>query len=379
MFGDRRLRKKLGKYKKRCLEDPSNISLQIEVAKLHRELGELENAVDGYHQTIQILRKSEGYPLETKVSDWVVDIYRRILAISPFDEKACQGLGEEYCIRYEFSRALDHYNASLQKFIHAQKYHEALTQCVNILVLDPGNISVRETRASLFYRLGMMEKCALELKEIAALYLLQNKNEEALSCYFKALELTPLDRDLREKLSKLQTVTKSSRSVLTILPEGPGKKPSPSVPSFFSEEKEGSSKQDIKGTPLEAVRPLSFTTDNGVSLDEEKIAVAGTVKRDLFDREIETSLKKEDLRKDPTPLSILLNTENGNAIKEDLKRILESREQAEKFLAALESSQSDENNQYLRISVKQKIMDLKQQIIDLEKIEMELRGQIRAT
>jgi len=213
MFREKRLRKKIHKYQQQCLDDPSNITLQFRLAKLYLKLGEIENAVDLYHQIAQIIRDSEGHLSDLKVSDQLIKIYQQVIAIAPFDGRAYQGLGEEYCRRGEFSKALHLYTSFLHRLIRDEKYPEALTQCVNVLILDPNRISVRETYAELLCLLDMPEKCAAELKEIAGLYLLQNKPEEAFSCYFRALELTPLDPDLREKLSKVRGMMKSSEPI----------------------------------------------------------------------------------------------------------------------------------------------------------------------
>lgn len=298
MSWEKKLRKKLSKYQKQCLNNPSNITLQLRVAQLHIELGEIKNAIDRYYQIVQVIRDSGQHRVSIKVSNWLIDIYQRIIDLAPFDKNAYQGLGEEYCQRREFSKALNLYTSFLQKLIQAEKYEDALAQCANILILDPNNLSIRETYVNLLYRLGMSEKCAAELKEIAELYLLQNRPEEAFSYYLKALELNPLDSDLQEKLSKVSGIQKSS-------------KPVPVVPVEPLDSKESSWSKP--GSHLE---------------------------RDL--------------------------------LEENLKRVLESKERAEKLLATLEFLQPGQDNRPLRSIIKQRIADL-------EVVETEIRGQMNAS
>jgi len=335
-FRERRLRKKISKYQKQCLENPADIALHLRVAQLHMELGETENAADRYRQAIRILRNS-GEPLSNaNASGWLINLYQQLIAVAPLDVEAYNGLGETYCERREFSKALEVYTSLLQRLIQAGKYREALAQCANMLVLDSNNISIRETYAGLLYRLGMLEKGAAEWKEIAELYLLQNKPEEALTSYFKALELTPLDRGLQEKLLKLS---------------GSLKLPKPaqahSVDSSAFPEKLPLSEPPEKGNPLEVkpsdARIPSSQPGGGTLTEISKGGFHGA------------SLKKLPFERD--------------RLEASLRKVLESKERAEKLLATVGSLQPDQDPKPLWIAIKQRIADL-------EAIELEIRGQI---
>lgn len=196
--GKKKLEKKIAQYKDQLNKNPYNPTLHIELGDLLVKLHQPQVAIEHYHQAANILIQRHS---PSKISTHLIEIYTKILSLSP-DDQACENLGAEYNRIGKHTKAYELYLSVAEKLYQQGSYEKALRLYQSALILVYNSVIAHTRCAEIYQQLGQFEKSAFEYFTLGELSSKRNKHTEALEYYKKALNLLPSNLDIRAKMAE---------------------------------------------------------------------------------------------------------------------------------------------------------------------------------
>ncbi len=197
----------------RQLGNGNDADLHLTIADLYQYLGENSLAIENYKSAARDLVKGKT-PLEPVSSNQLIDAYKKILSLSPFDDETANKLGREYQCRGMHYRAVSLHTSLAERYTQCGEYHKAIEHYRRVFEIEPGSITVRQTCADLYCRIGELRQGAKEYMQIGDIYFDHQKFDGALKYYQQASNLNPDSDEVKQKILMTQQILEG-----TIIPQ----------------------------------------------------------------------------------------------------------------------------------------------------------------
>jgi tetratricopeptide (TPR) repeat protein len=193
------LRKRRIEKLRHRLGNGHDAELHANIGQLFSELGQNQQALHAYKTAVETLIYTEG-PLDHAHSDQLIEIYKQILTLAPSDDDIAEHLADEYRRRGMDYRAIALYLKVAERYTRQGDYYKAIRYYHQILDIEPGSISTRQTCAYLYCHLRKYTHGAKEYLQIGDTYYEHQKFDGALEYYRKAAILDPESTDIQQRI-----------------------------------------------------------------------------------------------------------------------------------------------------------------------------------
>jgi outer membrane protein assembly factor BamB/tetratricopeptide (TPR) repeat protein len=185
-----------------------------ENARVRRELAELlarEQRVDAACLHFHILADQE---IQAKRENGAMEIYRRILELSPKNVKGHERLAEIYAKRGQKKEATVHYNELFETYKDQNHMREARAAAVCALDCDPANSQLRGQLIEMLLSENNREDAARQYETLGDTLAKTGDSKGAADAYRRALQVFGTSNRLKKKLGDVM-LTKEDRSSRT--------------------------------------------------------------------------------------------------------------------------------------------------------------------
>ncbi|MCY3024209.1 MAG: PQQ-binding-like beta-propeller repeat protein [Planctomycetota bacterium] len=186
------------------------LALGGENARIRRELADAlakDQRVDTACIHYGVLADNE---LQAHRTDGAVELFRRILALSPKHVKAHEQLASIYAKRGQKREAFVHYQALVETFREQNHIREARAAAIAALECDPTQAELRTTLIEFFLVDNLKEPAAQQLELQGDLAARAGNVKMAVDSYRRAMQLAPANKRLKKKLQDVM-LTKEDR------------------------------------------------------------------------------------------------------------------------------------------------------------------------
>ncbi|MBD3326510.1 tetratricopeptide repeat protein [candidate division KSB3 bacterium] len=197
-------RRKIHKYQRK-LGNGDDVELHLTMGDLYHHLGETAFASASYRMAAQTLLQGKK-PLNTGHSDQLIQIYKRLLALNPFDHEIATQLAQEYHRRGYAYKAVFLHTSQAEHHTWKGDYQKAIAHYQQVFAIEPASITNRITCARLHCHLGEYANAAQEYVQVGDIYFEHQKFDGALEYYQQAADLDPDNADVKQKVQTTQQI-----------------------------------------------------------------------------------------------------------------------------------------------------------------------------
>lgn len=189
------------------------------IGDLYLKKGDKKNAVDSYQKAANFFRH-EGFSLKA------LALYKKVLNIDQNDANALYSLGELSEKKGLITDAIKYYLATADSYIKDRKKDKVLDIYEKILSLSPANIPLRNKVAEIFLKEGLKSDASKEYIHVAKLYEEKGDVQKSKEYYQKVLDLQPLNKEavigighLYEKMGDVDNAVEQMKEATALFPE----------------------------------------------------------------------------------------------------------------------------------------------------------------
>ncbi len=189
----KKLERQVEKYLSALQTHRNDYKIQIDLGDTYAELENIDKGTEAYYRAIELLRQA---PSVGKTKTLMIELYEKIIALSPEAYRAYIELSEEYIAAGQKEKAFRFLLTSAKKAYEEENYELAL-ECYNqAIAKGRTNPHIVERCTELYIKLGRINDAMQNYLQIGDMYAQDEKNIEALEYYKKACALEPDNPEL---------------------------------------------------------------------------------------------------------------------------------------------------------------------------------------
>jgi pilus assembly protein FimV len=150
----------------------------------------------------KLLQEAEKYVLHGKVPQAIGE-YLKIVKLDPNDVLILNTIGDLYLRQKQITEASKYFSRVAESYARDNFFLKALAVYKKILSADPNNLEVNATMASLYAKQGLSLDARNQYMKIAALLENAGRSKEILDIFEKIVELDPGNVTIQQKLAEL--------------------------------------------------------------------------------------------------------------------------------------------------------------------------------
>lgn len=196
----------------RQLGNGHDAELHLTIADIYQHLGEEALALASYRAAeASVLKQPQR---DASVTERLIALYKRILALSPYDETVIEKLSQEYARQGKQYKAASLHTELAQRYIRHGEYQKAVAQFQRMFAIEPNSITARTACAETYCQLGDKPHAAVEYAHIGDIYFEHQRFDGALGYYQQASTLDPSNLEVQQKILTTQHILEG-----TIIPQ----------------------------------------------------------------------------------------------------------------------------------------------------------------
>ena len=150
----------------------------------------------------RFLQEAEKYVLHGKVQQAIGE-YLKIVKLDPNDVLILNTIGDLYLRQGNSSEANKYFSQVAENYVQNNFFLKAIAVYKKILKVDPDNLAINSTMASLYARQGLSIDARNQYIRVAALLENEGKSKELMEAYENIVELDPSNSTVQRKLAEL--------------------------------------------------------------------------------------------------------------------------------------------------------------------------------
>ncbi|MDQ7788311.1 MAG: tetratricopeptide repeat protein [Thermodesulfovibrionales bacterium] len=205
----REMEKAIEYYQKALNIDPVNMETILDLSSAYEKTDkrkqateQINEAVALFPQNAEILLRAAEIHVGAALFDQARQYLAQIKELEPANVKARKLLGEVYIREGRKDLAWVEYLPVLDEMLLNENYDDAIKILGEFKDIDP--VETGRRLVSLYIQLGDYLQVVHELAALGAIYLEQAKPKEALNCFREALQMSPEDEALTQKVIELE-------------------------------------------------------------------------------------------------------------------------------------------------------------------------------
>lgn len=182
-----------------------NIDYREGLAKCYEKLNMNDNSVLQYEIII-------GMCIERELYKEAIGFCRTVLELMPSRHNIHRRLADVYLKIGKGKEAVTELKLLVEEYLNSGMVGKAQEACVEILEISPGETKVQEELAKSYLGMGEKEKAVETYKALAENLQKRENYKDAIDIYRRVLKIDSSDRDAKEKIAEIMTVTGMARA-----------------------------------------------------------------------------------------------------------------------------------------------------------------------
>jgi len=210
--------KAIAEWEKLSRESPDGNTHNI-IGDLYLKKGNKKSAIDSFHRAANFFR-FEGFSLKA------LALYKKVLNIDPADADALHALAELSEEKGLTTDAIKYYLASADSLLKEGKKDRIVDVYERVLALSPSNVPLRSKVAEIFLREGLISDALKEYISIAKIFDDKGDIQKSKEYYQKVLDLQPANKEavvgmgyLYEKSGEMESAIEHLKGATELFPD----------------------------------------------------------------------------------------------------------------------------------------------------------------